>query len=159
MSSSQSLQRELGQLIDPYQRFGLDIDLQELFDAFLTMVREQGLAIPSDYVVLLTTLAMLEGVAKHMAPDYRLTDTVAAYAHSAVDGRLSPEQLMTGAHRTMARYKHLDRAISWRGSRSRSCWRPSPWDPRSSSPSSQGRSLIPWLKCSLPSRPSPSCGG
>ena len=172
MSSSQSLQRELGQLIDPYQRFGLDIDLQELFDAFLTMVREQGLAIPSDYVVLLTTLAMLEGVAKHMAPDYRLTDTVAAYAHSAVDGRLSPEQLMTGAHRTMARYKHLlddlpvglsralrrasegefrvavrptdydrllDRAISWRGSRSRSCWRPSPWDPRSSSPCSQGR--------------------
>ena len=50
---------------------------------------------------------MLQGVAKHMAPDYRLTDTVAAYARSAVGGRLSPEQLMTGAHRTMARYKHL----------------------------------------------------
>jgi ubiquinone biosynthesis protein len=50
---------------------------------------------------------MLQGVAKHLAPDYRLTDTVAAYAHSAVGGRLSPEQLLTGAHRTMARYKHL----------------------------------------------------
>jgi ubiquinone biosynthesis protein len=102
-----SLQRELGQLIDAYQRFGLDIDLQELFDAFLTTVREQGLTIPSDYVLLLTTLAMLEGVAKHMAPDYQLTDTVADYARSAVGGRLSPEQLMTEAHRTLARYKRL----------------------------------------------------
>ena len=102
-----SLQRELGQLIDDYQRSGLDIDLQELFESFLTIVREQGLRVPSDYVVLLTTLAMLQGVAKHMAPDFRLTDTVAAYARSAVGDRLSPEQLMTGAHRTMARYKHL----------------------------------------------------
>ena len=91
-----SLQRELGQLVDDYQRFGLDIDLQELFEAFLTMVREQGLRVPSDYVVLLTTLAMLEGVAKDMAPDYRLTDTVAAYARSAVGGRLSPEQFGLG---------------------------------------------------------------
>jgi ubiquinone biosynthesis protein len=102
-----SLQRELGQLIDAYQRFGLDIDLHELFETFLTIVREQGLTIPSDYILLLTTLAMLEGVAKHMAPDYRLTDTVAAYARSAVGGRLSPEQLVTGAQRTLARYKHL----------------------------------------------------
>ena len=30
-----------------------------------------------------------------------------AYARSAVNGRLSPEQLTTGAHRTLARYKHL----------------------------------------------------
>ena len=97
----------MGQLIDDYQRSGLDIDLQELFESFLTIVREQGLRVPSDYVVLLTTLAMLQGVAKHMAPDFRLTDTVAAYARSAVGDRLSPEQLMTGAHRTMARYKHL----------------------------------------------------
>jgi ubiquinone biosynthesis protein len=102
-----SLQRELGQLIDAYQRLGLDIDLQELVESFLTIVREQGLRVPSDYVVLLTTLAMLQGVAKHMAPDYRITDTVAAYAHSAVSGRLSPEQLVTEAHRTLARYKHL----------------------------------------------------
>ena len=78
-----------------------------MFESFLTIVREQGLRVPSDYVVLLTTLAMLQGVAKHMAPDYRLTDTVAAYARSAVGGRLSPEQLVTGAHRTLARYKHL----------------------------------------------------
>jgi ubiquinone biosynthesis protein len=102
-----SLQRELGQLIDAYQRSGLDIDLQELFESFLTIVREQGLRVPSGYVVLLTTLAMLQGVAKDMAPDYRLTDTVTAYARSAVGGRLSPEQFMTGAHRTLARYKHL----------------------------------------------------
>jgi ubiquinone biosynthesis protein len=102
-----SLQRELGQLIDAYQRLGLDIDLQELFESFLTIVREQDLRVPSEYVVLLTTLAMLQGVAKHLAPDYRLTDTVAAYAHSAVGSRLSPEQFLTGAHRTLARYKHL----------------------------------------------------
>jgi ubiquinone biosynthesis protein len=102
-----SLQRELGQLIDAYQRLGLDIDLQELFESFLTLVREQGLRVPSDYVVLLTTLAMLQGVAKHLAPDYRITDTVAAYARSSVGGKLSPEQLLTGAHRTLGRYRHL----------------------------------------------------
>jgi ubiquinone biosynthesis protein len=94
-----SLQRDLGQLVDAYQRSGLDIDLQELFESFLTVVREQGLQVPSDYVVLLTTLAMLQRVAKHMATDYRLTDTVAAYALSR-RWRLSPEQLMRGAHRT-----------------------------------------------------------
>ena len=47
----------------------------------------------------------------------------------------------------------------WRGSRSRSCWPPSPWVRRSSSPCSRGRSLMLWLKCSSPSRPSSPCGG
>jgi ubiquinone biosynthesis protein len=102
-----SLQRELGQLVDTYQSRGLDFDLQELFDSFLTVVREQGLRIPSEYVVLLTTLAVLEGVAKHMAPDYRLTDTVADYARSALPGRLDPEQMKRTALRTLARYAHL----------------------------------------------------
>ncbi len=77
-----SLQRELGQLVDAYQRRGLDLDLQDSSTPFLTVVREQGLHMPSEYVVLLTTLAVLEGVAQHLAPDYRLTDTVADYARS-----------------------------------------------------------------------------
>ena len=102
-----SLQRELGQLVDAYQRRGLDLDLQELFDSFLTVVREQGLRMPSEYVVLLTTLAVLEGVAKHMAPDYRLTDTVAAYARSVLPRPARPRAAQEGALRTLSRYTHL----------------------------------------------------
>ena len=102
-----SLQRELGQLVDAYQSRGLDFNLQELFDTFLAVVREQGLRIPSEYVVLLTTLAVLEGVAKHMAPDYRLADTVADYARSSLPGRIDPERLKRTALRTLARYTHL----------------------------------------------------
>ena len=62
---------------------------------------------PTEYVVLLTTLAVLEGVAKHMAPDYRLTDTVADYVRSSLPGRIDPEQLKKAALRTLARYTHL----------------------------------------------------
>ena len=101
------LQRELGPMVDAYQSRGLDFDLQELFDTFLTLVREQGLRIPSEYVVLLTTLTALEGVAKQLAPDYRLTDTVADYARSALPERFGPEQLKKKAVRTLSRYAHL----------------------------------------------------
>jgi ubiquinone biosynthesis protein len=102
-----SLQRELGPMVDAYQSRGLDFDLEELFDTFLTLIREQGLRIPSEYVVLLTTLAALEGVAKQMAPDYRLTDTVADYARSALPDRFGPEHLKKKAVRTLSRYAHL----------------------------------------------------
>ena len=102
-----TLQSELGSLVDTYQRRGLDFDLQEVFNGVMTVVREQGLRIPTDYVVLLTTLAALEGVAKHMAPDYRLTDTVAAYARSTLSSRVSPDQLKKVALRTLSRYTHL----------------------------------------------------
>jgi ubiquinone biosynthesis protein len=102
-----SLQREMGRLVDGYQRRGLDFDLQEVLDRTLTVVREQGLRMPSEYVVLLTTLAVLEGVAKYMAPDYRITDTVAAYARSVLPSRLDPERLKKTALRTLGRYTHL----------------------------------------------------
>ena len=102
-----TLQREVGHLVDAYQRRGMDLDLQDVFDRILTVVREQGLRIPSEYVVLLTTLAVLEGVARHMAPDYRLTDTVADYARSLLPSRLGPDQLKKAALRTLSRYTHL----------------------------------------------------
>jgi ubiquinone biosynthesis protein len=101
------LQRELGPMVDAYQSRGLDFDLGELFETFLTLVREQGLRIPSEYVVLLTTLAALEGVAKQLAPDYRLTETVADYARSALPDRFGPEQLKNKAVRVLSRYAHL----------------------------------------------------
>ena len=65
--------------------------------ASLKVVREQGLHMPTQYVVLLTTLGVLEGVAQHMAPDYRLTETVAAYARSVLPSRLDPEHLKKAA--------------------------------------------------------------
>ncbi len=102
-----TLQRELGHLVDAYQRRGLDLDLQDVFDHILTVVREQGLHMPTEYVVLLTTLAVLEGVAQHLAPDYRLTDTVASYARLVLPSRLGPEQLKKAALRTLSRYTHL----------------------------------------------------
>ena len=102
-----SLQRELGPLVDAYQSRGLDFDLEELFDSFLTLVRAQGLRIPSEYVVLLTTLGALEGVAKQLAPDFRLTDTVAAYVRSSLPERFGPDQFKKKAVRTLARYGHL----------------------------------------------------
>jgi len=102
-----TLQREVGHLVDAYQRHGLDLDIQEVFDRILAVVREQGLHMPTEYVVLLSTLAVLEGVAQHMAPDYRLTDTVATYARSVLPSRLGPEQLKKAALRTLSRYTHL----------------------------------------------------
>ena len=101
------LQREVGRLVDAYQRHGLDLDLQALFDSILAVVRDQGLRIPTEYVVLFTTLGVLEGVAKHMAPDYQLNDTVAAYIGSVLPGRFDPERLKQAALRTLSRYVHL----------------------------------------------------
>jgi ubiquinone biosynthesis protein len=102
-----ALQRELAPLVDAYQQHGLDLDLQALLDTFLSVVREQDLRVPSEYVTLLTTLAALEGVAKALAPEYRLTDTVADYARSAIPDRFGPEHLKKSAVRALARYAHL----------------------------------------------------
>jgi len=102
-----TLQREMGRMIDSYQRRGAGADLSEVFERLFAVVREQDLRMPTEFVVLLTTLAVVEGVAMKIAPDYRLTDTVAAYAGTAMPERLSPDQLKQVAVRTLARYTHL----------------------------------------------------
>jgi ubiquinone biosynthesis protein len=99
------IQREMGRVIDSYQR--RHVDLSEVFQRLLDVMREQDLHVPSEFVVLLTTLAVVEGVAMNIAPDYRLTDAVAAYAGKAMPDRLDPEHLKKMAMRTLGRYTHL----------------------------------------------------
>jgi ubiquinone biosynthesis protein len=99
------LQREIGRVIDSYQR--RNADLSEVFQRLLDVMREQGLHVPSEFVVLLTTLAVVEGVAMNIAPDYRLTDTVAAYAGKALPDRMDPEYIKKVVLRTLGRYTHL----------------------------------------------------
>ena len=100
-----TLQREMGRVIDSYQR--RSTDLADVFQRLLDVMREQGLRVPSEFVVLLTTLAVVESVAMNIAPDYRLTDTVAAYAGKSAPDRLDPDRLKQAVVRTLSRYTHL----------------------------------------------------
>ena len=102
-----TLQREVERLVGSSQGPRKDVDLQEALNRVLEVMREEDLHVPSQYIVPLTTLVVLEGVAKQMAPDCRLTDSVAVYARSALPSRLDPEHLKKTALRTLTRYTHL----------------------------------------------------
>ncbi len=102
-----TLQREMGLLIDSYQCRRTGAHLTEVFERLLAMVRDQGVRMPTDYVVLLTALAVVEGAAMKIAPDYRLADTVSAYAGATMPDRLAPDRLKQAALRTLAPHARL----------------------------------------------------
>lgn len=75
-----SLERDLRQLLRRYMGLPLkDISASELLGDIQPIIYEYRLRVPPDYWLLIKTLVIMEGVGKHVAPDFDVFEESAPY--------------------------------------------------------------------------------
>lgn len=86
-----ALEGDLARLITPYYGRALgEISIGALLDDMLAVIRAHHLALPRNLALLVKTLIMSEGLATHLAPDFRLTSVLVPYAQRLMIRRFSP---------------------------------------------------------------------
>ncbi|HEU5287040.1 MAG TPA: AarF/ABC1/UbiB kinase family protein [Candidatus Limnocylindria bacterium] len=88
------LERDLARLIAPYYERALgDISIGALLQETLEVIRRHRLVLPRELALLVKTLIMSDGIATHLAPDFKLMTVLIPYAKRMLARRLSPEVL------------------------------------------------------------------
>ena len=98
------LRRDLRELLDKY--YGLPLwrlDFQTIFHEVTEIIRERGLTLPRDFVMLLKSLVMVTGVALELDPQLNLLDILKPRMTELMRNRFSPTRVlkstgMTGWH-------------------------------------------------------------
>jgi ubiquinone biosynthesis protein len=98
------LRQEVARIIDHYHGVELRrIDIGEIVGDITGLIRDQRLGVPSDFVVLLATFAVLQGIGRELDPDFDFAAAAAPFAQELVKERMQPsklfEQLSRGARR------------------------------------------------------------
>ena len=89
-----ALERDLARLIEPYYERPLgDIAIGALLRETLEVIRRHRLVLPRELALLVKTLIMSEGVATHLAPEFKLMTILIPYAKRMAARRFSPEVL------------------------------------------------------------------
>ena len=88
------LRDDLGVLVRHYAGFTVaELDLARLIEEILAIVRRHRLQLPRELALLLKMLVMNEGMARRLAPEFRIADVLAPYAERFVARQLSPAAL------------------------------------------------------------------
>lgn len=98
----QDIQNEVSRMISKYYNAKLgEIHMGELMREVLNLSRIHGLALPSDIALLLSTLAVLEGVGCQLDPDFDFVAVTAPFAKRIIAEENTPENLGKQALRSM----------------------------------------------------------
>lgn len=94
------LQIEISRMIAKYYNQALgDIQMSVLLTEVMDLIRVHGLHLPSEFAVLLSTLAVLEGVGTQLHPEFDFVAVTAPMAREIVAERTEPRNIA----RTLAR--------------------------------------------------------
>jgi ubiquinone biosynthesis protein len=90
-----TLEIEFGEVIAVYRRAerqggGLD----DLVRRLLSLLRGHRLRLPTELTVLLTTLGMVDGVAKQIDPEFRLVESARPFASKVFPAQTDPQSLL-----------------------------------------------------------------
>ena len=94
----------LGQSVDEFDVGGA---LQRLFE----LMREFHIVLPQSFAMLVKTLVILEGTAKHLSPDFSLAAMIRPYYLKAARRRFAPERVAAGIGRSYRDWKRLLEAL------------------------------------------------
>jgi ubiquinone biosynthesis protein len=86
-----SLRRDVDRLLQSY--YGLpaaDVDVQQLIVDLMAIVRSNRLQLPTELALVLKTLAMAEGLARRLDPEFNSSSVAEEYVEKAVSGMYSP---------------------------------------------------------------------
>lgn len=81
-------------LIDKYYDMRLhQVDSKELLVEVLSLIRKRGLALASEFALLLTTLSTLQAMGSDLDPDFHFVESVTPFARKIVEEQVSPRTL------------------------------------------------------------------
>jgi ubiquinone biosynthesis protein len=104
------LRREVTRIIDHYHGVELRrIDIGEIVNDVMGLIRDQHLGVPSDFVVLLATFAVLQGIGRELDPEFDFAAAAAPFAQDLVKERMQPSRVFEQMSRAARR---LTRTLS-----------------------------------------------
>jgi len=88
------LEREVSRLITKYTNKSLNqVRMGDLINEVLDLVRDHHLMMSSELAMLLTTLAVLEGLGRLLDPDFDFVSVTAPFARKITNARMSPQAI------------------------------------------------------------------
>lgn len=99
-----ALELEVSRLIGKYYNRSLrEVHIGQLISEVLNLIRLHHLMMSSELAVLLTTLAVLEGLGTQLDPNFDFVAVTAPFARKMADARMEPRALFRSLTRTLRR--------------------------------------------------------
>ena len=106
------LEREVSRLITKYYNKSLqEIQMGDLINEVLDLVRNHHLALSSELAMLLTTLVVLEGLGRLLDPEFDFVAVTTPFARKIVSARLSPQALSRNLTQSLRRIASMGKEI------------------------------------------------
>ncbi len=103
-----ALEAEVSRLIGKYYNRSLrEVHIGELISEILNLVRVHHLMMSSELAVLLTTLAVLEGLGTQLDPNFDFVAVTAPFARKMADARMEPRALLRTLMRSLRRSSRM----------------------------------------------------
>jgi ubiquinone biosynthesis protein len=97
-----SLESELARLFARYYDVALgEIHIADVVDQLLTIVHEHELHMPSEFILPLTVLAVLDGIGLELDPEFNFVDVAKPFASQLIRERVSPDNWLRSVMRTL----------------------------------------------------------
>jgi len=91
------LKRDVGVLIGKYYDLRLrEVDTRELVVEVMSLVGKRGLTLSSEFALLLTTLATIQGLGTAIDPDFHFVESVTPFAKRIIEEQTHPTSLAKG---------------------------------------------------------------
>jgi ubiquinone biosynthesis protein len=106
------LEADIGYIIDELlDRPVEQLDVEELSNAIIGVVRGYRLNVPSNYIMLIKTLSQLQGTGRTLDMRFNLAELLAPYGQELISRRYSPKNLVQSLVRSYQDWERLIRAL------------------------------------------------
>ncbi|MHB9003880.1 MAG: ABC1 kinase family protein [Coriobacteriia bacterium] len=98
------LKRDVGRLIEKYYDLRLhEVATRELLWEVMSLIGKRGLTLDSEFALLLTTLATIQGLGTQIDPQFHFVESVTPFARRIIQEQVSPASLASGFAGTFRR--------------------------------------------------------
>ncbi|TLM97580.1 MAG: AarF/ABC1/UbiB kinase family protein, partial [Actinobacteria bacterium] len=91
------LKRDVTRLIGKYYDLKLhEVDTAELVNEIMSLIGKRGLSLPSEFALLLTTLATIQALGTSVDPEFHFVESVTPFARRIVEDQMRPSVMLRG---------------------------------------------------------------
>ncbi|PCG19963.1 AarF/ABC1/UbiB kinase family protein [Brachyspira sp. G79] len=95
-------------LVNKYIDMSLDnINIEDVFNELIEIIREFRLTLPSNIMLLIKSLIVLEGVARNLDKDVKLIEHIKPFAFRYVKEQIKPDNILKQLKKLITDYSHI----------------------------------------------------
>ncbi|WP_157152780.1 ABC1 kinase family protein [Brachyspira murdochii] len=95
-------------LVNKYIDMSLDnINIEDVFNELIEIIREFRLSLPSNIMLLIKSLIVLEGVGRNLDKDVKLIEHIKPFAFRYVKEQIKPDNILKQAKKLISDYSHI----------------------------------------------------